>query len=78
MNKYLKSMKCLIKNIPPPTFGIAGNRGVGFPLVDQCSVELLPLADLNCYLVRDDDVATNVTTENNNNIMVTCTNPEEA
>lgn len=77
MDKYLKSMKCLIKNIPPPTFGIAGNRGIGFPVVDQCSVEILPPADFNCYLVKDQDITTNITTENDSNIIVACTNPEE-
>lgn len=27
---------CLIKNIPPQTFKASGNRGVGFPTVDDC------------------------------------------
>ena len=70
-------MRCLIKNIPPLTFGIAGNRGVGFPLTDYCSVLPQPIVeDANCYLVKEEDGFTNILTEIENEIAVTCTNPE--
>ena len=70
-------MRCLIKNIPPPTFGIAGNRGVGFPLTDYCSVLPQPIIeDANCYLVKEEDGFTNILTEIENENAVTCTTPE--
>lgn len=70
-------MRCLIKNIPPLSFGIAGNRGVGFPLIEYCSA--LPqsiIEDANCYLVKEEDGITNILTEIENEIAVTCTAPE--
>ena len=70
-------MRCLIKNIPPLPFGIAGNRGVGFPLTDYCSVLPQPIIeDANCYLVKEEDGFTNILTEIENEIAVTCTAPE--
>ena len=70
-------MRCFIKNIPAPTFGIAGNRGVGFPLVSYCSTIPQPIVeDANCYLVKEEDGFTNILTEIENEINVTCTDPE--
>ena len=70
-------MRCLIKNIPLPTFGIAGNRGVGFPLVDYCSTLIQPIVeDANCYLVKEEDGFTDILTEIQQEIVVTCTAPE--
>lgn len=70
-------MRCLIKNIPSPTFGIAGNRGVGFPLTDYCSVLTQPIVeDANCYLVKEEDGTTDILTEIEMEIIATCTNPE--
>lgn len=72
-------MRCIIKNIPPPTFGIAGNRGVGFPLTDYCSALPQPPApDLNCFLVKEESILTtselitSVNTEADNTILVVC------
>lgn len=72
-------MRCIIKNIPPPTFGIAGNRGVGFPLTDYCSTLTQPPApDLNCFLVKEESILTtselitSVNTEADNTILVVC------
>ena len=69
-------MRCLIKNIPPSTFRIAGNRGVGFPLAVFCSE---PILDDGCYLAKEEDGITDIFTENENQIGATCTNiqPEE-
>ena len=70
-------MRCLIKNIPPPTFGIAGNRGVGFPLTDYCSVLPQPnIEDAKCYLVKEEDCITKILNEIENENVVTCTTPE--
>jgi hypothetical protein len=70
-------MKCVIKNIPPLSFGIAGNRGVGFPLVDYCSI--FPptyIDDDSCYLVREEDGASLIFTESEDDILVACIRPE--
>ena len=69
-------MRCLIKNIPSGTFGV-GNRGLGFPLTDYCSTIPQPFVeDTNCYLVKEEDGFTEILTELENQIDVTCTNPE--
>lgn len=71
-------MKCLIKNIPSLPFGIAGNRGIGFPLVDYCSiVPQIIVDDADCFLVKEDDGSTALITEDfERDILVTCTRPE--
>jgi hypothetical protein len=70
-------MKCLIKNIPLPTFGIAGNRGIGFPLVDYCSIiPQMYVDDGACYLVKEEDGSSQIFTELENDLLVTCTRPE--
>ena len=75
-------MNCIIKNIPPPTFGIAGNRGIGFPLVNYCSALPQPvIADESCYLVKEEDGTTFILgdlptlREDISRIEVSCTSP---
>lgn len=68
-------MRCLIKNIPPLTFGIAGNRGVGFPLTDRMSVLLQPSQE-NCFLVKEDGV-TSIYLDSGININVACIDPTD-
>ena len=63
-------MRCLIKNIPPFSFRIAGNRGVGFPLADFCS-DLL--TEETCFLANEEDINSSIFTEFENDIFVTCT-----
>ena len=67
-------MRYLIKNIPPLTFGIAGNRGVGFPLTDSFSV--LPQAEINCFLVKEDSI-TAILADNSDIILVDCFHSED-
>ena len=70
-------MRCIIKNIPLTTFGLSGNRGIGFPLTDYCYVFPQPtVEDANCYLVKEEDGITSILTEIENEINVTCTNTE--
>jgi hypothetical protein len=71
-------MKCLIKNIPSLPFGIAGNRGIGFPLVDYCSIiPQIYIDDSSCFLVKEEDGSTALVTEElEQDLLVTCVRPE--
>lgn len=67
-------MRCLIKNIPPLTFGIAGNRGIGFPLTDVHGI--LPQVLIDCFLIKEDGY-TNILTDNSDFVIVDCYHPED-
>lgn len=73
-------MKAIIKNSPLPTFGVAGNRGVQFPVVGSCIAlqqPVIQIDDIECYLVKEEDGFTSIYMENNFLIGVDCQEPIE-
>lgn len=69
-------MRCLIKNVPPLSFSIVGNRGVGFPLLERVSLLPQPPSDVECYLAKEDGF-TAIQTDQQTNILVDCVDPTD-
>lgn len=68
----------IIKNVPPHTFGIAGNRGGSFPEAIVCAKLQQPdlgLSDVECWLVKEEDGYTSIFTDRNYVIGVDCVAP---
>lgn len=71
-------MSRVLKNVPPINFGIAGNRGNKFPLNGICAdvtQPFIPIDEIDCWLVKEEDGFTNIFTEINFLIGVDCTQP---
>lgn len=71
----------IIKNVPPHTFGIAGNRGMSFPAAVDCAKLQQPfiqLDDVECWLVKEEDGYTCIYTDRNYVIGVDCKTPIQA
>ena len=49
-------MNCVIKNIPPPTFGIVGNRGMNFPTTEASPYIATPFTFLSGFMAKEEDI----------------------
>jgi len=65
-------MNCLIKNIPPISYGLPGNRGGDFPLAEFCVGLIIKAVNLDdgCYLIEENKV--DLYTESKKLITVDC------
>jgi len=62
----------IIKNVPPITFGIVGNRGALFPLVD-IGPSLTAPVDESCFLIEEQDENMSIYTQYDKQINIECT-----